>query len=163
MTPKPTPDIRVLKDGELRFNPTAQRIHDQGYRASYEHQARLRELVFAAHVLGVFRAHPNVLSFQLMFVCTFEVDGAQNSPRISGQAWPSRLRAPEHTERWPTHPRGLLHPDDAQELYQAIFGDGMYGHPTEWEAQFHRENFADILESRIVKATAAVELVKEMR
>lgn len=153
-------DIRILNDGELRFNAPAERIHHQGVRAAYADQVRLRELVFAAHVLGVFRAHPNVLSFQLMFVCAFEIDGTQHTPRISGQAWPRRLKGSDSAKRWPAPSHGLLHPDDALELYQAIFGDGMYGHPTEWEAEFHRERFASALDCRIVKAAAAVELVK---
>lgn len=161
MTSKSLPDIRVLNDGELRYNAAAKAIHRLGDRAAFDQRVCLRELVYSAHVLGLLRAHPNVMSFTLMFACTFEVQGEENTPRITGQAWPGRILAGGHSNSWPTEKSSLLHPDDALELYRAIFGDGMYGHPSHWERVFDRTSFHPILSNSVVKASAASKLVRE--
>jgi hypothetical protein len=157
VTTKSLPDIRVLNDGELKYNAVAKAIHELGDRAPIDLRRKLRELVYSAHVLGVLRAHPNVMSFTLMFACVFEVQGEENIPRITGQAWPARVLNAEPGESWPKKNSNLLHPDDALELYHSIFGDGMYGHPSQWEKVFERSTFDFILKNNVVKASTALE------
>lgn len=161
MTSKSLPEIRVLNDGELKYNAAAKALHELGDRAPFDQRRRLRELVYSAHILGLLRAHPNVISFTLMFACAFEVQGEENIPRITGQAWPGRVLDAGQGDSWPTKRSSLLHPDDALELYHAIFGDGMYGHPSHWEKEFERRTFDSALKNTLVKASSALEFVKD--